>query len=1058
MAGPGEEHRDHLLSRGLRLAAFSIRFPVTIGMILIAFLVLGGVAVFKIPLVLFPSIDAPEIVVVVPYPNATPEQVLETITRPLEEALSTLPYVERIASWSRADQSVIQLTFPWGKDIAWLRAEAREIVERARSQLPGDVDRILVQNFNTEDIPIIEARIASHRDLRGAYDLLETHIKKPLEAVPGVGEVLIGGLEPREVGIFLRLADLKRYRVNVGRLFRRLDAANLNVTLGQLDDAGYRYRVLSRGTVASLEELRDFPIDGNGLKLGDIATVVLREPTPTYGRHINGEFAVALEIRKASDANTVDVVRRVTEKLEEVGDDPALEGLELVIWHNAGREITKSLAGLLNAGVIGAGFAVVVLFLFLRRTGATLLIGAAIPFSIVSAVGFLYLLGYDLNVLSMMGLMLATGMLVDNAVVVIEAIYQKLEKGMAPFRAAAEGTAEVIRAVVAATLTSVIIFVPLVFGRETDLTIFLGYTGVAIIITLFCSLFVSLTLIPMGVARWLKPERANWEEAVERGLTRLVKRFLAGRKGRPLWSMEQYLVLVSWVLRHRYGAGLLVVPLIVGISFYVLLSLPDSSFSAEELEDLEIQYEFSENYHYEKIERHFVTPVENYLLEHRDAFRIRDVYSYFENNSAVTRVYFDEERLTLDDLEHLRERIAAGLPVIPGAEIRLGARQGGGGSNWLSVSIYGEEPARLRELAREVKRRLEATGEFSEVHTAVDRGEQEVQIVLDRDRTAEYGLSAEGVANVLAIVLRGRELRGLPGPHGEIPVWVRLRETDRENLEDLQSLVVGNGPDGEEILLAQVADFRLARISGQVEREDRRTYTSVSCNYSGERRQDGMDLVREILQEMPFPDGYSWSFGFWTKRAGRENQEFLFNILLALFMVYFVMASLFESLAHPFAIMLSLAFAFVGVAWFLLLTGTPFNIMAQIGTLILIGVVVNNGIVLIDHINHLRRQGMPRNEAVLAGCRERFRPILMTAATTVVGLVPLAVGHSSLFDLRYFPMARTLMGGLMASTILTLVVLPTYYTLVDDLARGWRRIWRASRPRVLPEGQAEGVG
>jgi HAE1 family hydrophobic/amphiphilic exporter-1 len=376
----------------------------------------------------------------------------------------------------------------------------------------------------------------------------------------------------------------------------------------------------------------------------------------------------------------------------------------------------------------------------------------------------------------------------------------------------------------------------------------------------------------------------------------------------------------------------------------------------------------------------------------------------------------------------------------------MGMQEGSENRNWIGVSLYGEDPTTLMDLGREARKRMMRTGEFSEIHTALERGEQEVQVVIDRQVAKKYNVSPQSISEVLGIVLRGREIRGYQTPDGEVEIWVKLQAGDREDLGDLKSMVVGGGPSGEQVLLSQVADFRVVRTPGSIQREDRQTFTDIYCNYGGEDREKGKVLVTEIMDGLEFPPGYSWSYGFWTLREGKEENEFLFNILLALFMVYFVMASLFESLAHPFSIMISLLFAFVGVAWFLLITGTPFNIMAQIGILILIGIVVNNGIVLLDHINNLRRKGLSRPEAIRAGCTERFRPILMTAMTTVVGLIPLAVGSSSLFDLRYFPMARTLMGGLIASTVLTLVVLPTYYTLVDDFSTGLKRLWRSSSP------------
>ena len=1036
-----------------RLSTFSIRYPVTICMVLLSFLVLGGVSMTKIPLVLFPNIDEPFISVRVPYPNATPEQIQQTIVKPLEEALGTIANIRRLQSNATSDSAWVGMAFEWGEDIQYLRSEVRAKAEQVRKDLPQDVDRILVESFNTNDIPIIQGRISSGRDLRGAYDFLDLKIKKPLEQVSGVAEVAISGVERRQVEINLRLDDIKLYQVDVGALFQKLDGANLNMSLGQVNDGGYRYQVITDGAVDSLERLRNFPVNALGLKLRDVAEVEFREPRVDFGRHLNGEYAISLEIKKASDANTVRTVDRVMERIARLNQDPSLQGIEVLVWHNSGKEITKSLSDLLNAGLLGALLAIVVLFLFLRNLKATLIIGFSIPFSIVAAVGFIYLMGDSLNVLSMMGLMLSTGMLVDNAVVVMESIFRRLELGDDRPTASRTGTREVVMAVVASTLTSIIIFVPLVFGKRTNLSIFLGHTGIAIMITLLCSLFISLTLIPLAVTHFIQIDvNRRWPGWARVGgwfgsLRQRRSDPAADPKAAGNW-IERYLKAMKWTLNHR--------PIVVSVSLVALAvslgafsKLPDSSPEAEELRDVSIAYEFSENYHYAKIEADFVNPVESYLFSNRQRFKIRDIYSYYGNNEAETRLYFDTDQLSPGELTQIRKEISEGLPVIAGAEIRLGGQEGGQNEHWISVNILGEAPAQLQELAGEARRRLLQDPTFAEVHTALDRGQEEVQITLDREKAKKYGVSPQSVAGVLGVIVRGRRIRSYRTPEGEVEIWVKLRPDDREDLNDLKSVIVGRGPNGQGLPISQVADFKIARTPGSIRRENRQTYTGIYTNYSGDKREEGIEKVTAVMNDLRYPFGYSWSYGFWTLRRGQENRDFIFNLLLALFMVYFVMASLFESLTHPLAIMLSLLFAFVGVTWFLMITGTPFNIMAMIGVMILIGIVVNNGIVLIDHVNNLRREGQPRTEAVLTACRDRFRPILMTATTTIVGLLPLGIGTASLFELRYFPMARTIMGGLMASTLLTLIVLPTVYTLLDDLGIALRKIWRAGGPRRL---------
>ncbi len=1054
---------DNLSRSGLRLADFSIRYPVTLLMLCLCLLVLGAISLTRIPLVLTPDIDFPGVFVIVPYSNATPAQVQESITRPLEEALATIPKVQRMVSSSSANQAQIQLFSGWSTNVDWLRSEVRDKVEQVRPELPDDVERIMVNNFSTSDLPILRGRISSGRDLRGSYDFLDAKVRMPLERIPGVAEAQISGLGRREVNIYLRLDDIKRFRVDVAQLFQRMDDANLNLSLGRIQDGGTRYDAVARGSMTSLEQMENFPVNDRGLRLSEVADVFYGSRPMNSGRHLDGEQAVELQIRKTSEANTVDTVGQIMGKLDELRLDSAMKGIDLLVWHNAGEEIIKALTGLLNAGTLGALLAMGILYLFLRRVRATLTIGFAIPFSIVATIGFLYLFGKTLNVLSMMGLMLAAGMLVDNAVVVLESIYQCLEKGYDRVTAAGQGTQAVVLAVLAATLTSIVIFVPLVFGKTTSYSVWLGDVGASIMIALLCSLFVSLTVIPLGVAKLFGAgvsgaagqtagaagENAGKNPELAAGTDPSA---VSGRQ-RSGWGasiIEGYLQLMSWPLKHlllRILVGLVILPLVVAGSVLVLVYwVPDNSPEAMDLQNLDIRYDFTENYHYAKIERDFVGPIESFLIAHKEPFRIKNVSSSYSNNNASTDVIFDNDKLTLQELIQVRREIQDRLPEIPGAEIELGRQGGAESQTFIGVNMYGEDTASLQALAQEAKRRLRDRGDFSEVFTDADRGREEVQIVLKRDLARKYGVSPQSVAGVLGIVIRGRKIRGYRTSEGEVEIWLWLRPGDREDLEDLKSVVVGSGPSGQEILLSQVADFRFIKTPNVIRREDRHNYSEMRVNYTGDKKDEGKRLLAEVMDSLDYPKGYGWTYGFWTQRQEGEMREFLFTLLLAFFLVYLVMASLFESLAHPFAIMLSLPFAVVGVAWFLYLTGTPFNLMSQIGLMVLLGIVVNNGIVLIDHINNLRRQGLSRSEAILSGCRERFRPILMTATTTIVGLIPLALGTTGMFQLRYFPLARTVMGGLISATLLTLVVLPTYYTLLDDLALWLKRIWWLSHP------------
>ncbi len=910
-----------------------------------------------------------------------------------------------------------------------------------RADLPDDVREVYVRGFNTDDIPIIEGVISSKRDLRSSYDFLDVKLKKPLERIPGVAETELWGVNRQQLDVYLRLDDIKRYKVDVGRLFRTLNATNTNVSLGTLNDGDSRHGAIAKSAIESVDDVAKFPVNDRGLELQDIADVVFDEPIRNNGQHLNGSYAVGFSIRKSSEANTVEAVRSAMTYIDSLKDDPDFAGMEVHIWHNAGDEITKSLSGLLQAGAIGALLAVVTLYLFLRRIGPSLAIGLAIPFSVTAAVGFIYLWGGTLNVLSMMGLMLSTGMLVDNAVVVLESIYQKLEKGVPRIEAATRGAGEVTTAVVAATLTTIIVFVPLVFGKSSQFSIWFGHAGSAIITALLCSLFISLTLIPLFMGRYLKLS---------------IGEGLPGQGARDRIT-ELYLKTVQWPLQHRFLTGFLLVPLLIGGSVYGLREwVPDNTPEAQDQNRLSIQYDFSENYHYAKIEQEYVGAIEDFLKKNKERFKIKDYMSRYNNNYAETSVYFDKDAVTIDELQDIRKKIGETLPVVPGAEIRLaGGENGGPDSGWITANILGEDPTKLVEIASALRTKLLNNKDFGEVNTALQEGQEEVQVRLDRAKARKFGLSPETVSQVLGIVVRAQQMRGFRTPKGEVEMWLRIDPNDMQSLSDLRSIIVGAGLDGKPIALDQVADFSMETAPARISRENRQTYTFLAALWAGDKKDEGREAFKKVLDSYDYPAGYGWSFGFWTMRGDRDDKEALFDLALSLFMVYFVMASLFESLAHPFSIMISLPFAVVGVVAMLIVTHTPFNMMAMIGAFVLVGVVVNNGIVLLDHVNNLRRRGLERNEAIIEGCRERLRPIVMTATTTIVGMVPLAFGNSGFFDMQYFPMARTIMGGLLASTVLTLIVLPTYYTLVDDFGEWIRRTWMTTGPR---EREAPAVG
>ena len=1000
----------------MRLTRFALRRPVSLVMTLASVLVLGLLSFGRLPLAFLPQVEFPFIGIVVPYPGGIPEQTEREIARPIEEIVATLGGLRGVESNSDEDQAFVGVEFDWGRDVNLLRLEVQEKVDQARAQLPSDVRDIFLFTFNSSEIPIVEGRISSKgRDLSDSWDLIETHIVQPLQSVPGVANVQIDGVSPTIGAIYLRLDKIKEFNVDVSRLFRELSAANINLTVGRITDHGLRYDVRAVSGVSGMQELGELPIDERGLRLSDVAELVYAAPAPSYGRRLNGEFAIAFWLQKASGYNTVEVARGVEAKLQEIRLDPALQGVDCFSFFNQAEQITNSLHGLWNAGITGSLLSMTVLWLFLRNIPLTLLISLSIPLSILGTGIWLSLTGRTLNVLTMMGLMLGIGMLVDNAVVVLESIHRRRSLGASPARAALRGTGDVGRAVIASTLTTVIVFAPIIVTAGNELAVWLGTVGLSISVTIVASLLVSLTVIPAFSVRF---ERT---EAMDREAPWLAK------------LRARYLRMLTWTtLKRPRITGFVIVPgvLVLTIALAVITGFKPDVEGERGVRNERLRIEF----HYtgavdKRTSDAYVQRVEGYLEGRREELGLRDVYSFWGPDRAGMSLFFTQGDLSEEFLKKIREDLRKNLPKQAGVEYRFGDEKGNdSGAKRFAVTLFGEDTETLTPLVAEAKRRLDAVDGISDVASDLDEGAKEIQVAVDRDRAARHGVRAQDISQVLTLTYRGMNLPRLNTGTKEIDLQISLLPDDTESIENLSSLMVSS-KDGQPVLLGQVADLNFVQSPRSIYRENGKTGVAIRGTWDGERMDEGLEKVEGVMKGMELPFGYSWNFGSEIRRAQEQNNEMGINLLLALFCVFVVMASLFESLVAPALVMACVPFSFLGVAWLMMATRTPFNIMAFIGMVILIGVIVNNGIVLVDHITHHRRSGKSLDDAIVAGCSERLRPILMTAGTTIVGLLPLAASGAHMVDAKYYPMARALIGGLLSGTFLTLVVLPTYYRM-----------------------------
>jgi HAE1 family hydrophobic/amphiphilic exporter-1 len=1019
----------------MNLPRLAVERPVTTFMGLLSILVIGGIAVARLPLAFLPAVDLPFIGIVVPYPNSNPTQIEKEITKPIEEALATLSGVKTMRSSSTADSAEFHLQFRWGYDLDVVRMQVSEKIEQVRSTLPAAIGEILIFSFNTTDIPVVQARISAPGvDLSGNYDLLETRVLNRIRRVPGVARVDLNGVAPRQIYIDLVLDRVKAHQVDVGPLIGRLQNAASTLVIGRVDHEGMRFTARALGAFDSVEAIGGLVLNERGLRLRDIAEISYEEPPISFGRHLERQYAVALEVYKESTANTVDVVRSVMRVIEEdIGGDPLLQGIQLFVWQDQGKEITKGISGLKTSGLVGALLAVVVLYFFLRRLDSTLIVSFSIPFSILAACGVLFFTGKTLNVLSMAGLMLGVGMLVDNAIVVLESIDRRRRAEPDAKRAALEGAREVALAVTSSTLTTVIVFLPLIVGASTELTTWLEEIGIAISIALVCSLFSSLTLIPMTASR-------------------LLRRRAAGPPPAVAWLEERYARMLGWTLRHKAWTGCLVVAgLAAGFAPFPLKLVETAQFAGTINRRLFLRYEFSD-FAYKSDAERAVNRIEEFLDGRRADYGIGSLYSFYGENEAATVMTLAREDLGDREVRELRKRIRADLPPVPGARVFFDEEADqGGGSTYFSVKFFGQDSAALQRLAAEAERRLAAVPGVEDVNSSLRRGRDEIQVVIDREKALRNGLSARDLSEVFAFTLGGLRLRRFNAGDREVETWLGLRLEDRQDLEDLRQIQLLS-PGGRTVLLGDIAGFQVVRRAQEISRENRKARLAVNATYEGKDWGKTRKEIEGMMNAFDLPAGASWSWDDRILEQGEENRQMMINFILALVLVYIVMASLFESVTQPFAILFSIPFAIPGAAWLLAATRTPFNIMAQIGLLILIGIVVNNGIVLLDHLNRLRRAGLPRDQAIVQAGRDRLRAITMTATTTVVGLIPLAVGGTAVGGAYYYPLARTVMGGLISSTVLTLLVLPNINLAVEG-ATGWlRRLWAGSSRR--PTGAA----
>ncbi len=1026
----------------MSLPSLAIRRPVAVLMAVCVMLVLGIFSFVNLPVDLLPEMKFPLMVVTANYDGAAPEEVETMVTRPLEQVLATVPAVERITSTSGQGTSTVVLEFTWGTDMDFRSLDVREKVDLAKSYLPGDVRAPMVIQADPALMPVVQLAVQGEGAPEELKRLAEEVVKPRLERMEGVASVsVVGGVE-REIQVVVDPSRLSAHGLTLEQLGQVLRAENLNVSAGRVADGASEFQVRSVGEYRSLGDLENLVLaatQAGTLYLRDVAEVVDSHREQRQLMRLDGRPAIGVSVYKQSDANTVMV---------SAGVKKAMRELSLPAGHSVGvlldqaDFINQSVASVLRIGLAGAVLAALVLFFFLRDLRSTLVVVLAIPVSVISTFVLMYFNSLTLNILTLGGLALGIGMMVDNAIVILENIFRFRGQGLPAQEAAVSGSAEVAEAIVAATLTTVVVFLPVVYVRGIASQIFSSMAW-TVSFALLASLAVALTVVPVLSARLLTTGRPKEESAASAAFGRLFDR-LAGGYGRLLrWALSRRALVLGLMLAAFLGS-LALVPL-VGTEFIpgmddnwlsVSVRLPDGSSLAE----TSLAAARVEEILYGMAEISYVYTV----------IGGGGGLGGFGGGGAVNRASLEarlvdmgRRRLSNSEVADLVRKATRGLA---GMEVGVRVAQGlsiGSGGQPVDILVKGESLAVLRQLAAEIKALVEKVEGTREVATSFDRGWPELHVVVDRERAAHFGLQSYTVASTLRTALSGQVVTRYRSGGREYDVRLLVPEELRGSVESLKRLEVAS-PYGLRVPLGEVADFRPEEGPSRITREDQVRSARVTAQLAGRALGPVVADIQKELSAFSLPPGYTVEFAGERRQMADSFGSLTQALVLAVLLVYMIMAAQFESLLHPFVIMFALPQTFIGVVLSLAVTGRTLNVPAFVGLIMLAGIVVNNAIVLVDYTNKLRARGLGCREALLAAGPVRLRPILMTTLTTVLGMFPMALGIGSGSEVQA-PLATVVVGGLSMSTVLTLLVVPVIYSSLDDL----RATFKSRRPKPL---------
>jgi len=1022
----------------------AVRRPITTYMVVLIVLILGAVSFLKIPVELMPEITFPTVTVRTNYEQVSPQEIETLISEPIEKAVSSVEGVEEVNSVSVEGRSQVRVSFAWGTDLDSAVSDLREKLDRIRDDLPRDAQPPVISKYDVNASPIMFIGIAGDLDDVSLRTLVENQIRYRLERVAGVAAADIrGGLE-REIHVNLALDKLRGVNISPAEVVRALGAENVDLPAGHVDRAHMELTVRTLGQFTSLDQIRNTVVAlrrGTPIYLRDVGRVEDSFREIDHVVRINGRKAVIVSILKQPNANTVNVVDRTNQEIEQINRD--FSHIEIKTLRENATYVRRAIDNVSNSALLGGAIAIFILLFFLRSVRSTLIVSTAVPVSIVATFALMYFQGFTVNIMSFGGLALGIGMLVDNAIVVLENIFRHREEGENRATAVSRGTREVTGAIVASTLTTVVVFVPLLFIPGTAGELFKQLAWV-IFFSLVVSLLVALTLVPVMSYQLMGFAPSRRDRGTMAGLFALGQNFATGMERR-------YQALLIWALANK--AAIFLMALILFFASLLMVSKIGSEFMPKADEgEVMIIAEMEEGAKIVAMDSAFAQ-IERLVQERVP--EAQNVFMHFGQfggrargkNQGHVHIWLGGKQSRGRSDEEIARDLRRRVNAIPGVVARVRARSGLfvfrrlglTGDDNLEVNLRGHDLATAQQLAAEIKFHMEQVNGISGVRINRQGGQPELGVHIDREKAAALGIPVSTIAQTIKTSLIGTRATLYRDGGDEFDVLVRLAGQDRLTPQAVLDITVPT-PSGKAVPLRNLVHLEEKKGPTEIDRLNQERIVSISGEVTG---RDMGAVIRDLqarLRSLQLPGDFSIEVGGDYHEQQESFQELRWGLLLALVLVYMVMAGQFESLRDPLLIMFSLPLAVVGIVLSLWVTGSTFNVNSFIGIILLTGIVVNNAIVLVDYINlKIREDGLSVHDAVITGGSTRLRPILMTTLTTVLAMLPLAMGLGEGSEVQA-PLARVVIGGLTSSTLITLVFIPAVFAAVKD----WQgvRIWQ----------------